>query len=147
MSKIFNKDEEFDSSFDFHKNEFDIVKNEKTNNFQAPYVDILDDTPNFSLHLLEELANLRQKLTNSELELSLVSTYLNAILDRLDWKHDLDDVLNDISTIGIRKNDVLNWWNSHKSKDIKRLKEKLNEHFSPQEIEVLKKLSFGGNIQ
>lgn len=135
MSKIFNKDE------------FDIVKNEKTNNFQAPYVEILDDTPNFSLHLLEELANLRQKLTNSELELSLVSTYLNAILDRLDWKHDLDDVLNDISTIGIRKYDVLNWWNTHKSKDIKRLKEKLNEHFSPQEIEVLKKLSFGGNIQ
>lgn len=92
-----------------------------------------------------EISELQQKLANSELELNLVSSFLCAILNELEAANNLIPTVLAAERNG-KCDAILTWWKAHKNQDIQRLKTELNKHFSPQEIELLKKTLVGGNI-
>lgn len=162
-----NKDKEFDPSFNFIGNEFEFNPMETKGSF-TQIVDAAPDTPSKEMMELrqrfQELANLKQnpdyphwlelsaklrehkqKLENSELELSLVSSFLCAILNELEATNNLIPTVLAAERNG-KCDAILTWWKAHKNRDIQRLKTELNKHFSPQEIELLKKSLVGGNI-
>lgn len=175
MQEIYNKDKEFDPSFNFIGNEFEFDENKPPTDFQAPKTEPSvgetchpPDTPSKEMMELrqrfQELANLKQnpdyphwlelsaklrehkqKLENSELELSLVSSFLCAILNELEATNNLIPTVLAAERNG-KCDAILTWWKAHKNQDIQRLKTELNKHFSPQEIELLKKSLVGGNI-
>lgn len=175
MQEIYNKDREFDPSFNFIENEFEFGEKNPTNDFQAQKTIPCADEPHHSpdapskemeelfqrfqklanlkrnpdyphwLELSAQLAGYKQKLANSELELNLVSSFLCAILNELEATNNLIPTVLAAERNG-KCDAILTWWNAHKRQDIQRLKNELNKHFSPQEIELLKKTLVGGNI-
>jgi hypothetical protein len=98
-----------------------------------------EHTPTNLLQVMNNFQIIQQKLTNSELEINLVSAYLCAILNELEVTGNLIPTL-----LAAEKNGqcegIRTWWTAHKSQDVQRLKSELNKHFSAHEIELLKKV-------
>jgi glutamine synthetase type III len=139
MQEIYNKDREFDPSFNFIGNEFEFNPTENTKSVTKE-----PDYPHW-LELSAQLTEYKQKLENTQSELNLVSSFLYAILHELDATHNLTATVLAAERNG-KRDGIKTWWMARKSQDIQRLKTELNKHFSPQEIELLKKSLVGGDI-